>query len=428
MIGPGFCSRFLSSLAAGGVLVGGLLTGRIAGAHDGEAVSAEPVLEQRRYELAGFPILGGSTDIGVQFGGAATLTRFYDTAFPYYWNVDLLLSASIKEVSSGFRLAQQSHVLRLDAPDLLSGHLRVDTRSSFQRTINMGYYGIGNATSAPASSIGQRYQYLQQEGRVRAIGRLHAAHGIDPALGISLRYEVPEVYSQSKLADDVMPPGGEGPLALGTQPGVLAGLAAGVMFDTRDSEFVTRRGVFYQLGLGMTVGSAEQVAYGNASAVLAHFAPLGEKLVFASRMVVALEFGRVPFYDLAQGGTFEPQYLLGGESGIRGVPQGRYAGLVKMIANIELRGTPFPRFHLLGERFRVGTTTFVDGGRVWSDYKAVSPADGASFGLKYGIGGGVFLQWGEAAIFRIEAAYSPDAVSENPTLPVGIYVSDGLMF
>jgi hypothetical protein len=31
-------------------------------------------------------------------------------------------------------------------------------------------------------------------------------------------------------------------------------------------------------------------------------------------------------------------------------------------------------------------------------------------------------------MLRIEAAYSPDAVSENPTLPVGIYVEDGTMF
>jgi hypothetical protein len=29
---------------------------------------------------------------------------------------------------------------------------------------------------------------------------------------------------------------------------------------------------------------------------------------------------------------------------------------------------------------------------------------------------------------RVEAAYSPDAASENPGFPIGIYVSDGLMF
>ena len=31
-------------------------------------------------------------------------------------------------------------------------------------------------------------------------------------------------------------------------------------------------------------------------------------------------------------------------------------------------------------------------------------------------------------MLRVEAGYSPDAVSENPTLPVGIYVNDGVMF
>jgi hypothetical protein len=98
-----------------------------------------------------------------------------------------------------------------------------------------------------------------------------------------------------------------------------------------------------------------------------------------------------------------------------------------MITNTEIRATPFPRFTFLGQRLRIGTSTFVDVGRVWSDYAVVSPADGNSIGLKYGIGGGVFLQWGEAAIFRIEVAYSPDSASENG-FPVGIYVSDGLMF
>jgi hypothetical protein len=99
----------------------------------------------RRYELAGFPIVGGSSDIGFQFGGAATLTRFYDQAFPYLWNIDLLLSASLKDDQTGLRLVQQSHVLRLDAPGLLDNRLRLDTRASYQRTIDAGYYGIGNA-------------------------------------------------------------------------------------------------------------------------------------------------------------------------------------------------------------------------------------------------------------------------------------------
>jgi hypothetical protein len=377
-------------------------------------------------------VLGGNSDIGLQFGGALTYTRFYDSARPYLWNIDLLLSGSVKDDTAGFRLVQQSHVLRLDAPDLVGGAMRLDARGSYQRTINSGYYGLGNAsTAAPAAGgagIGRRYQFVQSEGRVRTIVRWHAARPLDVALGTNLRFESPEVYANTKLSEDLAARAPGRPEIFGSQPTFLAGLAAGVMLDTRDSEFVTRRGVFYQLGLAATAGSAEAVTFGEAAAVLAHYAPLGGPFIFASRLVASFQFGRVPFYDLQQGGVFEPQGLLGAENGVRGVPQGRYAGPVKILANTEVRATPFPRFTLLGQRLRIGTTTFFDAGRTWNNYAIVSPLDGNKLGLKYGVGGGVFLQWGEAAIFRIEVAYSPDAVSENPGFPVGIYLSDGAMF
>jgi hypothetical protein len=384
-------------------------------------------LDPRRYELAGFPILAGNSDIGLQFGGAVTYTRFFDGTRPYLWNVDLLLSASLKDDQNGFRMVQQSHVLRLDAPDLLGGQLRLDSRGSFQRTINAGYYGLGNASDAalpPAqASPGRTFQYLQEEGRVRGIARVHTGSVVDLAFGTNLRFESPDNYAGSRLAQDLA-----SGVALGGQPTFLTGLSAGVIIDTRDSEFVTRRGVFYQLGLGGTLGTSDGIAYGEAAAVLAHYAPLGGPFIFASRFVASFQVGTVPFYDLQQGGVFEPQYLLGGETGVRGVPSGRYAGRVKMIANTEIRATPFPHWNLFGQRFLVGMTTFFDAGRVWEDYAVVSPVDGNTLNLHYGVGGGLFLQWGEAAIFRIEVAYSPDAESENPGFPIGLYVSDGLMF
>jgi hypothetical protein len=391
----------------------------------------ESVLRPRRYEFAGFPILGGNSDIGFQFGGAATLTRFYDDALPYRWNVDLLLSGSLKDDANGLRLVQQSHVLRLDAPDLFGGRARLDARATYQRTINAGYYGLGNASTVGpivgGVSLGRRYQYVQDEAWLRNIGRFHTGTAVDVAVAANLRYEAPAVYSGSKLAEDLAPARGQAAV-VGGQAALLGSATAGLIIDTRDNEFVTTSGIFYQLGVAATAGSAERVAYGETSAVLAHYARLGGPFVFASRFFASLRFGRVPFYDLQQGGAFEAESLLGGDQGIRGVPQGRYAGLVKAVANVEIRATPFPRFHLFGERFRVGTTTFLDTGRVWDGYAAISAADGTSLGLKYGVGGGIFVQWGEAAIFRVEVAYSPDAVSENPGFPVGIYVSDGLMF
>ncbi|MGH7296539.1 MAG: BamA/TamA family outer membrane protein [Polyangiaceae bacterium] len=403
-------------------------------APEARSPSAE-ALDPRRYELAGFPIVGGNSDIGVQLGAAATWTRFDDGARPYLWNIDLLLSASLKDDTAGFRMVQQSHVLRLDLPRLFGGKGRLDARGSFQRTINAGYYGLGNASAAlvpPGQpNIGRTYQYIQEEGRLRGIVRVHDVLPApwDVAFGGNLRYESPSAYAGSQLANDLAAHESDGsPFLTGATPMLLATGAAGVMIDTRDSEFVTRRGIFYQIGVSATVGSADLASFAEATAVLSHYAPLGKVFIFASRVVGSFQMGRVPFYDMAQGGVFEPQYLLGGENGVRGVPMGRYAGRIKAISNTELRATPFPRFTVLGQRIRIGTTVFFDAGRVWSDYRVIAPLDGSSLGMKYGVGGGLFLQWGEAAIFRLEAAYSPDAESENPGFPVGIYVSDGVMF
>jgi hypothetical protein len=85
-------------------------------------------------------------------------------------------------------------------------------------------------------------------------------------------------------------------------------------------------------------------------------------------------------------------------------------------------------FHLFGQAFHIGNDVFFDTGRVWSDYTFRSPLDGRGIGLKWGAGAGIYLLWGQAAIFRMEVAYSPDAEAENPGFPLGIYVEDGVMF
>jgi hypothetical protein len=401
----------------------------------GASAPAKPAekLDPRRFEWAGFPIIGGNSDIGVMGGVAATFTRFREGVFPYFWNLDVVLSASGKD-DPGITFIQQADVLRLDAPDLANHHLRLDTRASFTRTINEGYYGLGNTATADAgageTNALRLNQYIAEEVRVREIARLHTKFSIlDVAFGGNLRYEWPTVYPGSRLAVDSVARNPDGsPLLYGAQNEGLASVAAGVIIDTRDNEFITTHGIYYQLGFGATVGSGENIRYAQASGVLAHYAKLVGPLILATRIVADWEFGNVPFYDLQQGGIFEPQYLIGA-GGIRGVPEGRYAGAAKVVGNIEIR-IPFPRFRLFGQRFRLGTTTFFDGGRVWASYHGGADVahDGTTLGLKYGIGGGAFLQWGEAAIFRVEAAYSPDAESENPGFPIGIYVSDGTMF
>ena len=143
--------------------------------------------------------------------------------------------------------------------------------------------------------------------------------------------------------------------------------------------------------------------------------------------MVDLEYGKVPVYDLYTGGVFSADEMVGGSSSVRGVPDGRYAGLIKAYVNVELRAMLL-HASLFGQRFALGGNLLFDTGRLWSDYTFHSPLDGSGIGLKWGAGAGAYLQWGQAAVFRLEVAYSPDAISENPGLPIGIYVEDGVMF
>jgi outer membrane protein assembly factor BamA len=233
------------------------------------------------------------------------------------------------------------------------------------------------------------------------------------------RYESPSVNAGSKLADDLT-----SGAVIGARPSLLQTFGFGAFVDTRDSEFFPTRGVFYTAGFGGTLGSAEHVRFVEASAAVSHFATLTRWLIFANRLIGSLRAGVVPFYELQQGGVFDPQYLVGGNAGLRGVRLGRYAGLAKVIANEELRFIPIPRFRVLRWSVLAGATLLFDAGRVWSDYAVRPAADGTTLGLKYGVGTGVFFQWDQATVVRIEGVYSPD----QPDRPLSFYFQAGFQF
>jgi hemolysin activation/secretion protein len=138
----------------------------------------------------------------------------------------------------------------------------------------------------------------------------------------------------------------------------------------------------------------------------------------AGRIVGDILFGDPPFAELPR---FEDTYAVGGSNGVRGVPQERYCGKVKVFGNVEVRTRVFD-FRFLSKPMSVGFEVFFDGGRVWADTGPQPGLDGTGFGLKYGVGGGLRLASGSAFVLRADVAWSPDAT------PIGAYVSAGEMF
>ncbi|HEY3819217.1 MAG TPA: BamA/TamA family outer membrane protein [Polyangiaceae bacterium] len=386
----------------------------------------------RRYEPAAFPILGGNSDVGFEFGGAATLSLFGGGVVPYRWNMDLVASASVKSIPGGVELAQQSYLWDIDVPGLDGGRLRVNPFAEFRRTVNQGYFGLGNASSAarPAGSDNRYFEYTHEEGGVRQLTRYQLSGPLYFLSSTIARYVNPTPYAGSRLAEDTTERAPNGsPYVLGTQPLAIVSEGAGLLYDSRDSEIFTRSGWLDQVGarFSQAFPLGAGLTYGEGEITVAKYTPLGGPFVLAVQGAADFKFGHVPFFELFTGGVFNPDYMIGGSASIRGVPFGRYLGQIKAVGNVELR-TLYSSFHVFGQTIRLGHDVFFDTGRVWSDYTFHSPLDGSGLGLKWGTGVGAYLLWGQAALFRFDFAYSPDATAENPGFPFGIYVEDGLTF
>jgi hypothetical protein len=388
----------------------------------------------QRYEPAGFPLIGGDSDIGFEFGAVGTLSYFSGGQKPYRWNMDLLLSASLKQGPTGLELAQQNYLWQIDMPGLLNGTMRLNPEVSYNHTVNYGYFGLGNASSGdtPASNTnpGRYHEWIESIAQVRSSARLRIQGPLYAELAAQYLFVGPQSYAGSQLAVDAATPTASGaPTIYGTTSLSLPSLAAGFSYDSRDDEIFPHSGMLHEVGVRFEQGFPldANVRYVEAGAILRGFVPLGDRFVLAGRLIANFQAGNVPFYDLFQAGPFDMKEMPGGSAGVRGVPVGRYLGPIKLVGNIELREM-LVKFSVLGQKFTLGNDVFFDTGRVWSDYSFRSPLDGSGVGLKYGVGAGLYVLWGQAAMLRIEAAYSPDAVSENPSLPLGIYVEDGTMF
>lgn len=393
----------------------------------------QPDASDARTEVAAFPIIAGNSDIGVQFGGAGFLTRLAPGAKPYAWKGDILLSMSLKPGPGGsVDIAQQQHDIRFDFPKFLGTKVRVMPGLFVERHVNSGYFGLGNASQpsvGPDGSFGRRNQAIVEEAKLRVNVRVPIKGPFDAMFGLQIRYTDATAYAGSKLEEDARATDADGrPLLLGMDPTFSLIPAAGIVYDTRDNEISPRRGAFDVFGVraGGAWPSSREIGYGGGSIVLRRYIPAGP-IVLAGRVVADVIVGRAPFYDLTQGVTFTPTDLIGGLGGLRGVPNGRYTGKVKMFTTAEARALLF-QFTALKQRFRVGTQAFVDVGRIFSDLSPEARLDGTGLGLKYGVGGGAYFIWGEAAVIRMEIAYSPDARSANEGLPIGFYIADGHAF
>jgi outer membrane protein assembly factor BamA len=412
-----------------------LLVGLVLAQASRMARAEKPRLEANRHEWSLVPAFSADSDRGYGFGALGVLARFKEGYDPYRWRAKLLIYMTVKpSPDGGAELAFHDHRLNMELLGLQDSRLRLSLDLRFARFTNSGYFGFGNAAKAQEDP-GRFHQY----DRYFPQGRLQARVKVLPRLqllgGFVFTYSKINLYEGSLLEKDLSSQ--DSPLKellRGAEDHGLPEATLGCAYDSRDHEFIPSRGMFHDITWRFAPASTAGTkhAYGGLNLTTRfYFTLVNDRLIAAARVLGDLLVGQPPFYELAWHGGIEPMEAIGGVYAIRGVPLHRYHGKVKLLGNLELRARLFP-FVVFGQRFRLGGVLFFDAGRVWTELSGSpnevvdglgSPVDdGKGLGLKYGVGGGPRLQWGETFVIRADVAWSPDAE------PIGFYLEHRHIF
>jgi outer membrane protein assembly factor BamA len=381
-----------------------------------------PILPRR--ELGMVPIIGGDSDIGVATGFIGSYAQFDASAQPYRLRVEVSALVSSKHGPSGFTNPYQDVYAAVSLPSLWHNRLHLSLRGAYTAYHHLLYYGIGNASRAgaamaPAAPQAQYNQYQLRYPHGTATLGLQLVPHLTLSLGVSYARHALTVLPGSKLAEDIHT--GEA-LMRGDGIAALWKLEASLQWDSRDDEIVPQRGKHHTLSVRASPGHFFDSPYAFAGINFSwrQFVPLWRNhLVLAARLVADILVGEPPFFALAESAD---GYALGGGNGVRGLPAQRYYGKTKTYGNLELRARVLTR-QALDQRLRLALVAFADGGRLWATVPGAHPElDGTGAGIKYGLGGGVRLQWGETFLLRGDVAWSPDAH------PVACYFNVGHAF
>jgi outer membrane protein assembly factor BamA len=195
----------------------------------------------------------------------------------------------------------------------------------------------------------------------------------------------------------------------GLEQDELSGRLA-LIYDTRDNEFNTLRGLFAEAGA--QVGEAEE-QYSRLYGVIRGYYPVREGTVVAARLAASGMGGTPTLYARSDLPTWNDQVpVLGGEQSHRSFDTGRFLGEGTLFANFEVRHDVLP----FGDLGALTVLAFLDAGRVFEGESFRLTTDD----LHVGGGGGVALRILRSTIFVFNFAGGPDGFNFS--------LSNGWMF
>ena len=370
------------------------------------------------------PVVGGDSDVGFGGGYTASFARTRPGVKPYLWRIESSGALTFRSNGDKVTVGYLEENLLFVAPHAWFDALRFEATASYTIEPTLQYYGLGNASAvSPGHPPSDPYfQYELRHSNAAVTLTYRWKKHVLFTWGVGETHNTLSYADDSRLAADLTtgPAGARELLNVAPRFDVVR-FSYGIGWDSRDNEVSTHRGQYHTLRADLAPGGIEGIPYTWARFDLAlrgYVTLIPRRLIFAARGVLDWLAGDPPFYELAR---FDDTPAVGGGKGVRGVPAGRYYGMVKTFANLELRTELF-KFRFLSKQNVFGVTGFVDGGRVWSAVPASPELDGTSLGVKLGVGGGLRLAAGDSFVLRADMAWSRDAH------PVGAYLLAGQLF
>ena len=365
------------------------------------------------HSLKGLPALNFDADEGFGYGA---IVQYYDygdgSAAPYRFSLQPTLFLTTR--------GRRDATLFLDAPHLLANGWRLGAQLAREQQLTAPYYGVGNATLAPATAASGPNPYYFRFGRtvLRANVDLQHELGLHALRGF--------VGAGARKADVNTVPYDSGTTLLAKESGKRSLPTAdtryarlGLVWDTRDREIGPHSGTWSELLVqraGRVLGG-DQV-FTRITGSLRQYVPLGARLTVAERVVMQTVRGDPAISELfAVQSSFRDDEVLGGASSIRGIPKNRYVGKGVAFSNSELRWSA-ASFGVRGTPSQLVLSGFGDVGRVWAEGFDVSQLGSD---LHVGYGGGARLALGPTFVIALDVGHSSQSSA-------AIYLGLGYLF
>jgi outer membrane protein assembly factor BamA len=355
---------------------------RLAAQEDDETEPRSP------WRLSYFPYVSGMANDGPVISARVRYWQPapYEARSTYAAALDAATGASF----NGTRYV----AVRFRAPGLWKDW-RLDASVTAERLARFGYFGLGNDTEHDKDRVTEATPFVFRVRRIRYEGRVELTRRIRGPLHAALRADVGQVRfttlpGPSEFIEDF----GDG-LKQDDVSGRLA-----LIYDTRDNEFNTVRGLFAEAGAQVGSGGVGD-GYSRLYGVVRGYVPVREGTVVAGRLIASGMGGSPTLYARFDLPTWNDQVpLLGGEYSHRSFDTGRFAGKGALVGNLEVRHDVLP----FGDLGAITLLAFLDAGRVFEN----TPFRLTDEDLHVGGGGGIALRLLRSTIFVFNFAGGPD--------------------